>query len=36
VTVPGVASATVRATVAYGTDLATNGAISRLQVIGAG
>jgi hypothetical protein len=36
VTVPGAASATVRATVSYGTDLATNGAITRLKVVPAG
>lgn len=31
VTVPGVRSASIRATVAYGTDLSTNGAIARLS-----
>jgi hypothetical protein len=31
VTVPGVRSASIRATVAYGTDLSTNGAITRLS-----
>jgi hypothetical protein len=36
VTVPGASSATVRATVSYGTDLATNGAITRLEVVRAG
>jgi hypothetical protein len=34
VTVPGVANATVKATVSYGTDLATNGAIGELRVRG--
>lgn len=32
VTVPGVANATIEATVSYGTDLATNGAITALRI----
>jgi hypothetical protein len=36
VTVPGAASASVKATVSYGTDLATNGAITRLTVVRTG
>src|SRR4051812_22655325 len=34
VTVPGVASATIQATVSYGTDLATNGAVGALKLTG--
>jgi hypothetical protein len=36
VTVLGAASASIKATVSYGTDLATNGAITRLTVVRAG
>ncbi len=36
VTVPGVPSAKVRATVGYGTDLDSNGAITRLRIVSAG